>query len=91
MSEELAAQGLTVDAWLPYDGKAQRASVRLGLPLATARPRGPYARKVRELVASVLLPGAPQPVARKRRLRPQHRVQPLSAAPDGEVTLPWRR
>ena len=93
ISQELAALGLTVDAWLPYDEKAQRASVRLGVPLAVAQPRGAYARAVRQLVEGVLLPGMPQPIARKRRLRPQPRVQPPAAAPAtaGEVTLPWRQ
>jgi Flp pilus assembly CpaE family ATPase len=93
ISQELAAHGLTVDAWLPYDEKAQQASVRLGVPLAVARPRGAYARAVREFVEAVLLPGVPQPAARKRRLRPQARVQPPTPAPaaSGEVTLPWRQ
>ena len=94
ISQELAAHGLTVDAWLPYDEKAQRASVRLGAAFAAARPRGAYAQAVRQLVEGVLLPGAPQPLARKRRLRPQPRVeQPPLPAPvaAGEVTLPWRQ
>ncbi len=38
LSAELAARGLGVDAWLPYDGRALRASMRRGLPLALASP-----------------------------------------------------
>ena len=73
ISQELAAHGLTVDAWLPYDEKAQRASRRLGATVSAVRAaagrvrgRGASARS-----GGVLLPGMSQPIARKRRLRPQ--------------------
>jgi Flp pilus assembly CpaE family ATPase len=92
ISRELARHGLLVDAWLPWDEKTLRDSVRLGVPLAAARGKGPYARALAELVSSVLLPSAPQPVARKRRLRP---LAPPPAPPQPaeleEVTLPWRQ
>ncbi len=89
LGRELARFGLTVDAWLPFDEKALRASTRLGLPLALARPKGTYAEAVGALASAVLLPGAPQPRARKRRLRPPaEAVAPPSLE---EVRLPWRR
>ena len=89
LGRELARFGLVVDAWLPFDEKALRASTRLGVPLALARPKGSYAGALRELVSAVLLPGAPQPLARKRRLRPA--AEPAEPPPPQEVTLPWRR
>ena len=89
VSQELARFGLVVDAWVPFDEKALRASTRLGLPLALARPKGPYAGALRELVSAVLLPSTPQPLARKRRLRPA--VEPAARPPQEEVSLPWRR
>jgi Flp pilus assembly CpaE family ATPase len=89
VGQELARFGLVVDAWLPFDGKALRASTRLGVPLAAARPKGPYASALRELVSAVLLPSTPQPLARKRRLRPA--APAPERRPLEEVRLPWRR
>ena len=92
ITRELAGRGLAVDAWLPWDEKALRASVRLGAPLAIARPKGPYARALRELVEAVLLPSLPAPAARKRRLRPL--ATPAERPGDAEaqeVALPWRQ
>ena len=51
---------LTVDAWLPWDGRALRASLRLGLPLALARPRGRYAKAVLRLLDAIVAPAAKQ-------------------------------
>ena len=76
---ELARFELSVDAWLPWDAKALRASVRLGVPLALARPRGGYARAVSRLVSAVLLPSVPQPAVRKQRLRTPTPVPPVPA------------
>jgi MinD-like ATPase involved in chromosome partitioning or flagellar assembly len=92
ITRELAGHGLTVDAWLPWDEKALRASARLGTPLAVARARGHYARALRGLVGGVLLPSEPQPVARKRRLRPLAASPQMAGVVDvEEVTLPWRQ
>jgi Flp pilus assembly CpaE family ATPase len=89
ISRELGEQGLTVDAWLPWDARALRASVRLGLPLAVARTRGSYARALQRLVESVLVPTTVQPLTRKRRLRPA--ATPAVETGAVEVALPWRR
>jgi Flp pilus assembly CpaE family ATPase len=92
ITRELAGRGLAVDAWLPWDEKALRASVRLGAPLAIARPNGPYARVLRELVEAVLLPSLPAPAARKRRLRPLATAAERPENPEAqEVALPWRQ
>ena len=89
LSRALAARGLAVDAWLPYDERALRASVRRRLPLASAAPRGGYARALAALAALVLLPSLPRPAARKRLLRP---LPPDGRSSRGEeVALPWRR
>jgi Flp pilus assembly CpaE family ATPase len=90
ISRELGEQGLTVDAWLPWDARALRASVRLGLPLAVARTRGSYARALQRLVESVLVPTTVQPLTRKRRLRPAA-APAVETGAVGEVALPWRR
>jgi Flp pilus assembly CpaE family ATPase len=90
ITRELGEQGLTVDAWLPWDARTLRASVRLGLPLALARPQGGYAKKLGGLVDSVLAPTTAQPLARKRRLQPAAPEVAESGAV-AEVALPWRR
>jgi Flp pilus assembly CpaE family ATPase len=90
ISRELGEQGLTVDAWLPWDARALRASVRLGLPLAVARARGRYAKALERLVESVLVPTTAQPLTRKRRLRPAA-APAVETRAVGEVALPWRR
>jgi Flp pilus assembly CpaE family ATPase len=90
ISRELDEHGLCVDAWLPWDKRALRASVRLGLPLAAARPRGQYARTLQRLLDSVLIPTTAKPLPRKRH--------PRTSTPEvgedrvvREVALPWRR
>jgi hypothetical protein len=90
ISAELAKHGLAVDAWIPWDRRALRSSVRLGLPLALARPRGGYARALGGLIEAVLLPSLPQPAARKQRLRTPVTIARASAHAE-EVALPWRR
>ena len=87
---ELAKHGLAVDAYIPWDQKALRSSVRLGVPLAVARHRSSYARALGRLIEEVLLPSLPQPAARKQRLRPPVAVAKASAMAE-EVALPWRR
>jgi Flp pilus assembly CpaE family ATPase len=90
---ELVRHGLAVDARIPWDERAVRASTRLGVPLALARPRGSYAKALRRLADAVLLPSVPQPAVRKHRLRPAppiaHRA--ASVVEQEEVALPWRR
>jgi Flp pilus assembly CpaE family ATPase len=86
IKQALSEQGLSVDAWLPWDEKALRASVRLGLPLAVARPRGNYAKRLDVLLDSLLAPTTAQPLTRKRRLRPDV----VESHTGGEVALPWR-
>ena len=86
LTEPLAQRGLTVDAWLPFDRRALVRARRLGIPLAPARHRGPYARALAKLAGELFLPDRPAPQARKQRL-------PAPAAAehdDREVTLPWR-
>ena len=91
ITRELAERELAVDAWLPWDARALRASVRLGLPLAIARPRGRYAKAVRQLVDSLLVPtSTAQPLTSKRRLS-RSEVEAHEAEPVREVALPWRR
>lgn len=90
LTAALAARGLTIDAWLPFDERALRAALRRGAPLATAAPRGAYAGALAQLAAALLLPSLPRPAARKRRLTPQ--AEPSERARDvREVVLPWRR
>ena len=90
ITRELGEQGLTVDAWLPWDAKTLRASVRLGVPLALARPRGNYAKGLQRLVDSVLVPTTAQPLTRKRLLRPAASAV-VESSTVAEVALPWRR
>jgi Flp pilus assembly CpaE family ATPase len=90
ISRELDEHGLCVDAWLPWDKRALRASVRLGLPLAGARPRGQYARTLQRLLDSVLIPTTAKPLPRK----PKPRTSTPEVVEDRavrEVALPWRR
>lgn len=89
VTRELAERDLSVDAWLPWDARGFRASVRLGVPLAVARPRGRYARALRRFAQSVLVPAAAPPVPRQKPLH-----APADATvhvEDREVALPWRR
>jgi len=89
ISHELAEHGLSVQAWLPWDARALRGSVRLGLPLALARPRGRYATRLRRLVDATLVP-TQQP----ERHAPPSRLLLPPAGRTGraeEVALPWRR
>jgi hypothetical protein len=88
ITHELDEQGLSVDAWLPWDARALRASARLGVPLALARPRGRYAKTLQRFIESVLVSTTPQPITRRHRLRPQ---EPSETRALREVALPWRR
>jgi Flp pilus assembly CpaE family ATPase len=91
ISAELASRGLAVDAWLPFDGRALRASARRGLPFALASRRGAYTRSLAGLVSSILLPSLPRPGARKRLLPalPAGSAEGTLRASE-EVALPWR-
>jgi Flp pilus assembly CpaE family ATPase len=84
--ERLSRYELTLDARLPWDGKALAQATRQGLPLATARQRSPYGRAVAALLDELFLPQLPTPKSRKRKLaRPQ-----TSTAGLEEVALPWQ-
>jgi Flp pilus assembly CpaE family ATPase len=83
---ELEQEELAVDAWLPWDAKALRRSVRLGLPLALARPRARYARTLQRFLQTIVTPTAAHAAIGKERPRG---TTPGAAV--GEVALPWRR
>lgn len=84
--ERLGSYGLTLDARLPWDGRALARATRHGLPLATARRRSLYGRALIVLLDELFLPQVPTPKGRKRKLAgPQHGVAGLE-----EVALPWR-
>jgi Flp pilus assembly CpaE family ATPase len=85
---ELDQHGLCVDTWLPWDARALRASVRLGLPLARARPRGRYAKTLERFLESVL-PTTVRPLPHKRMPRKSTPVSESGGT--REVALPWRR
>ncbi len=89
ITHELDEQGLRVDAWLPWDAKALRASVRLGLPLALARPRGRYTKTLQKFLDSLLVPTA-QPEADTQQPQPLLAKRGESRLAE-EVVLPWRR
>lgn len=87
ITHALEERELTVDAWLPWDVRALRASLRLGLPLALARPRGRYARAVQRLLDAIVTPTVEQTHASES--------DEIVDAPTGveaaaEVALPWR-
>jgi Flp pilus assembly CpaE family ATPase len=84
---QLAERRFALDAWLPWDGRALARAQRLGLPLARARRRGPYARALARLLEQLFLPVAPAPRERKLRLMPP-RTRDIEV--EEEVALPWR-
>jgi hypothetical protein len=87
LASRLAERGLALDALLPFDLRALRQAERRGLPLATARRRGPYARALNRLLDQLFLPAAvAKPRERKLRLTLPAPSQPR----DEEVSLPWR-
>jgi len=87
LAGRLAERGLALDALLPFDLRALRQAERRGLPLATARRRGRYARALSRLLDQLFLPAAvARPRERKLRL-----ALPIPTHPrDEEVSLPWR-
>jgi hypothetical protein len=85
---QLAERHFALDAWLPWDGRALARAQRMGLPIAAARRRGPYARSLARLLGELFLPVAPVPRERKLRLVPP---QPDEQAQEqAEVAPPWR-
>lgn len=91
LNPELAELRLSVDAWLPQDGRAAARARRSGTPLALARKRGRYARALRGLLDDLLLPSEPVPRERKTRLPiPTRSATPVESVRDEEVALPWR-
>jgi len=85
----LAEHRLGVDAWLPWDGRGVASARRRGLPIATARPRGPYARGLEVLLDALFVPVAPIARARKQRLAPTLPTAEVGASE--EVAVPWHR
>jgi hypothetical protein len=86
LTEKLAERDLALDALLPFDARALRRAERRGLPLATARRRGPYARALRRLLDQLFLPASvARPRERKLALAP-----PVPNRAPKEVPLPWR-
>jgi hypothetical protein len=88
LARQLAERRFALDAWLPWDGRALARAERTGVPLAAARPRGPYARAHRRLLDEFFLPVAPAPRERKLRLVPPRPREEEEAGE--EVALPWR-
>lgn len=87
---QLAERRFALDAWLPWDGRALSRARRLGLPLARARRRGPYARALVRLLEQLFLPVAPAPRERKLRLVPPSPRETAIEEETEEVALPWR-
>src|SRR5918999_921214 len=88
LARQLAERGFALDAWLPWDGRALARAQRTGVPLAAARPRGPYSRAQRRLLDELFLPVAPAPRERKLRLvppRPGAQADRKQAQPEEEV------
>lgn len=95
LAERLADTGLTVDAWLAWDGRGARRARREGLPIALARRRSAYARSLSTLLDELFLSDAQAPRAKRRKLRlsvPKPTRQTTTAAyqEDEEVALPWQ-
>ncbi|MGD1057903.1 MAG: hypothetical protein ABR992_10890 [Solirubrobacteraceae bacterium] len=84
ITAHLAERGVTVDAWLPWDGRGLARAQRRGTPLAIARQRGRYSRAMTRLLGELFLPATPTPASRKRRL-----VSPTQPASDEQVI--WQR
>jgi hypothetical protein len=65
----LTERGVSIDAWLPWDGRALARAGRTGTPLALARKHGSYTRAITRLLDELFMPTAtPAPKRRKRRL-----------------------
>jgi hypothetical protein len=67
---QLAERRFASDAWLPWDSRALVRAQRTGLPLASARRRGAYARALARLLDELFLQVAPTPRERKLRFVP---------------------
>ncbi len=84
ITAHLAERGVTVDAWLPWDGRGLARAQRRGTPLAIARQRSRYSRAMTRLLGELFLPATPTPASRKRRL-----VSPTQPASNEQVI--WQR
>jgi Flp pilus assembly CpaE family ATPase len=87
LAPRLAEHGLEVDAWLPWDARALSLARRRGQPLASARPRGRYAKATARLLEEIFVADG-LPRARRPRLTvplPRAWVQERE-----EVPLPWQ-
>jgi hypothetical protein len=84
----LADHGLGVDAWLPWDGRGLARARARGMPIASARPRGPYRRGLEQLFDQLFVPVAPVARARKQRLAPTPTTE---ISMSEEVAVPWHR
>lgn len=65
----LAERCVSIDAWLPWDGRALARAGRSGTPLVIARKHSAYARATTRLLDELFMAAAtPAPKRRKRRL-----------------------
>jgi hypothetical protein len=83
----LAERGVSIDAWLPWDGRALARAGHSGTPLVLARKRGSYARAMTRLLDELFMPATtPAPRQRKHRL-----PVTLTREPDEKETVVWQR
>jgi hypothetical protein len=83
----LAERGVSIDAWLPWDGRALAHAGRNGTPLVLARKHGSYTRAVTRLLDELFMPATtPAPRRRKRRL-----AVTVAREPEKEETVVWQR
>jgi hypothetical protein len=84
----LAERDVSIDAWLPWDGRALARAGHSGTPLALARRRGSYARAITRLLDELFMPAAttPAPRRRKRRL-----AVTVARERDQEEEVVWQR
>ena len=87
LDRRLAAHGLAVDAWLPWDERALSRAHRHGRPLLSTRPRSRYAKAAAGLLEE-MFQGAGTVRARRPRLAMPY--PPRKRSEKEEVTLPWR-
>jgi len=90
----LREREFAADALIAWDARALAKTVRTGLPLAAAHPRGTYARDLHRLLGTLFLPDTPVARGRKRLLTLPSRAtvepEPVRERGDEEVVLPWR-
>jgi len=87
LAPRLAEHGLEVDAWLPWDARALSHARRKGRPLASARPRGRYAKAIAGLLEEMFVADG---IPRARRPRLTVPLPRAWAQEREEVPLPWQ-